>query len=104
MTAIFIVAIVALVVIVIILAVMYYHQMLLLNEMNKRLLLLHEESIEKERNTMDALNQKLQDEAAAVSEKFDGNGTPTTIPDDHSYNNGFDPFNELDSMEANIQE
>ena len=46
-------------IIVIILAVILYHQMLLINEVNKRLLLMTKESIEKERLTMEELQDMI---------------------------------------------
>ena len=61
MTAVLIVAIVALILIAIILAVVIYNQMLLLNQVNKRLLLMTKESIEKERMTMDELQERLDE-------------------------------------------
>ena len=45
--------------VVIILVVILYHQMLLVNEVNKRLLLLAKESIERERITMDELQDMI---------------------------------------------
>lgn len=47
------------VVIVIILTILVYNQMLLLNEVNKRLLLMAKESVDKERSTMEELQQAL---------------------------------------------
>lgn len=47
------------VIIVSILAIVIYQQMLLLNEVNKRLLLMTKESIEKERYTMEELQDHL---------------------------------------------
>lgn len=61
MTAVLIVAIVALILISIILAVVIYNQMLLLNQVNKRLLLMTKESIEKERYTMEEVQQRLDE-------------------------------------------
>ena len=61
MTAVLIVAIVALILIAIIMAVVIYNQMLLLNQVNKRLLLMTKESIEKERMTMDELQERLDE-------------------------------------------
>ena len=61
MTAVLIVAVCALILIAIILAVVIYNQMLLLNQVNKRLLLMTKESIEKERLTMDEVQQRLDE-------------------------------------------
>lgn len=61
MTAVLIVAVVALILISIILAVVIYNQMLLLNQVNKRLLLMTKESIEKERYTMEEVQQRLDE-------------------------------------------
>lgn len=61
MTAVLIVAISALILIAIIMAVVIYNQMLLLNQVNKRLLLMTKESIEKERMTMDELQERLDE-------------------------------------------
>lgn len=61
MTAVLITAIIALILIAIILAVVIYNQMLLLNQVNKRLLLMTKESIEKERLTMDEVQQRLDE-------------------------------------------
>ena len=61
MTAVLITAIIALILIAIILAVIIYNQMLLLNQVNKRLLLMTKESIEKERLTMDEVQQRLDE-------------------------------------------
>lgn len=61
MTAVLITAVIALILIAIILAVVIYNQMLLLNQVNKRLLLMTKESIEKERMTMDELQDRLDE-------------------------------------------
>lgn len=61
MTAVLIVAIIALILIAIVMAVVIYNQMLLLNQVNKRLLLMTKESIEKERLTMDELQTRLDE-------------------------------------------
>ena len=61
MIAVSIVAIIALILIAIIMAVVIYNQMLLLNQVNKRLLLMAKESIEKERMTMDELQERLDE-------------------------------------------
>lgn len=61
MTSVLIVAIIALILIAVILAVVIYNQMLLLNQVNKRLLLMTKESIEKERYTMEELQQRLDE-------------------------------------------
>lgn len=77
--------------IVIILAIVIYQQMLLLNEVNKRLLLMTKESIEKERCTMEELQNHLntQMEAANSSkqeyteekdEPFDPHGYEERLP------------------------
>lgn len=61
MNVIIIVAAIALISIAIILAIVIYNQMLLLNQVNKRLLLMAKESIEKERLTMEELQQRLDE-------------------------------------------
>ena len=61
MTAVLITAVIALILIAIILAIVIYNQMLLLNQVNKRLLLMSKESIEKERITMDELQERLDE-------------------------------------------
>lgn len=61
MTAVLITSVIALILIAIILAVVIYNQMLLLNQVNKRLLLMTKESIEKERMTMDELQERLDE-------------------------------------------
>lgn len=61
MTAVLITAVIALILIAIILAIVIYNQMLLLNQVNKRLLLMTKESIEKERMTMDELQERLDE-------------------------------------------
>lgn len=61
MTAVLITAVIALILIAIILAIVIYNQMLLLNQVNKRLLLMTKESIEKERMTMDELQDRLDE-------------------------------------------
>lgn len=61
MTAVLIVAIVALILITIIMAVVIYNQMLLLNQVNKRLLLLAKESIESERYSIEEIEEKLNE-------------------------------------------
>lgn len=47
------------IIIVIILTILVYNQMLLLNEVNKRLLLMTKESIDRERSTMEELQEAL---------------------------------------------
>lgn len=63
-------------IIVIILAVTIYHQMLLINEVNKRLLLMTKESIEKERLTMeelqDMIHANMDQGSATLVAKEDG--------------------------------
>lgn len=61
MIAVSIVAVIALILIAIIMAVVIYNQMLLLNQVNKRLLLMAKESIEKERLTMEELQERLDE-------------------------------------------
>ena len=61
MTAVLICAIVAIVLILVIMAVIIYNQMLLVNQVNKRLLVMAKESIEKERSTMQDLQQALEE-------------------------------------------
>lgn len=61
MIAILITAIVAIVLIAVILAIIIYNQMLLLNQINKRLLLMTKESIEKERYTMEEMQERLDE-------------------------------------------
>lgn len=78
MTAVLIVAIVALILIAIIMAVVIYNQMLLLNQVNKRLLLMTKESIEKERMTMDELQERLDEFEAEYPIK----PKKTTVVDD----------------------
>lgn len=90
---------VCLVVVVIILAIMFYHQMLLVNEVNKRLLMLHEDSIDSERNTMDALNQRLEDERLRLSEKFDENNNQNLTGEDADDDSAFNPHQALEDLE-----
>lgn len=78
MTAVLIVAIIALILIAVILAVVIYNQMLLLNQVNKRLLLMTKESIEKERLTMDELQVRLDE----FEREHPTNPGQTTILDD----------------------
>lgn len=59
----------AVVAICIVLTIIIYHQMLLYNEVNKRLLLLAQESIEKQRLTQEELNQALQELDRAIEEQ-----------------------------------
>lgn len=61
MTAVLIVAVVALIAISIVLSIIIYNQMLLLNQVNKRLLLMTKESIEKERLTMEELQARIDE-------------------------------------------
>ena len=61
MTAVLITAVIALILIAIIRAIVIYKQMLLLNQVNKRLLLMTKESREKERMTMDELQERLDE-------------------------------------------
>lgn len=61
MIAVSIVAVIALILIAIVMAVVIYNQMLLLNQVNKRLLLMAKESIEKERLTMEELQERLDE-------------------------------------------
>ena len=78
MTAILITAIVAIVLIAVILAIIIYNQMLLLNQINKRLLLMTKESIEKERYTMDEMQERLDE----FEREFpNANPTPAQIND-----------------------
>ena len=78
MTAVLITAIIALILIAIILAVVIYNQMLLLNQVNKRLLLMTKESIEKERLTMDEVQQRLDE----FESEFPIQPKKTTVVDD----------------------
>lgn len=78
MTAVLITAVIALILIAIILAVVIYNQMLLLNQVNKRLLLMTKESIEKERMTMDELQERLDE----FESEYPIQQKKTTIVDD----------------------
>ena len=77
MTAVLIVAIVALILITIVMAVVIYNQMLLLNQVNKRLLLMTKESIEKERLTMEELQNRLDE----FESEFPSQPKQTTVVD-----------------------
>ena len=70
------------VLIVVILAIIIYQQMLLLNEVNKRLLLMTKEAIEKERITMEELQQ-------ALKYQMESGNTPT--PTQEPNEEPFDP-------------
>lgn len=78
-------------IIVIILAVTIYHQMLLINEVNKRLLLMTKESIEKERLTMEELQDMIhanmdQGSATLVAKEGEELGALGDAPfDPHEY-------------------
>ena len=78
MTAVLITAVIALILIAIILAIVIYNQMLLLNQVNKRLLLMAKESIEKERMTMDELQERLDE----FESEYPIQPKKTTIVDD----------------------
>lgn len=88
MTAVLIVAVVALIAISIVLSIIIYNQMLLLNQVNKRLLLMTKESIEKERLTMDELQARIDEFESDIQ-------TPkTTIVDNLGEDDEpFDPHN-----------
>ena len=90
MTAVLITAIIALILIAVILAVVIYNQMLLLNQVNKRLLLMTKESIEKERMTMDELQERLDEFEA----EHPGQPRQTTVVDHLGEDDEpFDPHN-----------
>jgi len=78
-------------IIVIVLAVTIYHQMLLINEVNKRLLLMTKESIEKERLTMEELQDMIhanmdQGSATFVAKEGEELGALGDAPfDPHEY-------------------
>lgn len=81
----------AIIIIVIVISILVYNQMLLLNEVNKRLLLLTQESIEKERQTQEDLTEALRalDEATAGYKQPVVNEQPEEqedIFDPHTYN------------------
>lgn len=65
------------VVIVVILAILVYNQMLLLNEVNKRLLLMAKESVDKERSTM----EELQEALLALEQQSNETPVQTETPD-----------------------
>jgi predicted Holliday junction resolvase-like endonuclease len=79
------------IIVVVILAIIIYQQMLLLNEVNKRLLLMTKESIEKERYTMEELQNHLTTQMEATNspkqeyteereELFDPHGYEERLP------------------------
>lgn len=82
--------------IVIALLVTIYHQMLMLNEINKRLMVITEDSIDNERNTMDAFNQRLQEDEASISDKFDSGATTTS---NIETSDTFNPHEALDDLD-----
>ena len=92
MTAVLIVAIIALILITVILAVVIYNQMLLLNQVNKRLLVMAKESIEKERMTMEDLQTRLEEFEAEYpiqpkkTTVVDDLGEEDDMFDPHTYN------------------
>jgi hypothetical protein len=65
------------VVIVVILAILVYNQMLLLNEVNKRLLLMAKESVDRERSTM----EELQEALLALEQQSNETPVQTETPD-----------------------
>ena len=85
-----IVAVIALILIAIIMAVVIYNQMLLLNQVNKRLLLMAKESIEKERLTMEELQERLDE----FESEFPIQPKKTTVVDNLGEDDEvFDPHN-----------
>lgn len=74
-----------------------YHQMLMVNEVNKRLIIIAEEAIEKERITMDELNRQLQDNAMTMQEKFSSSDNNENSPE--LFDAGFNPHEALDELE-----
>ena len=87
MIAILITAIVAIVLIAVILAIIIYNQMLLLNQINKRLLLMTKESIEKERYTMEEMQERLDE-----FEKEFPNANPTPSQINEALGEDEEPF------------
>ena len=88
MTSVLITAIIALILITVVLAVIIYNQMLLLNQVNKRLLVMTKESIEKERITMDELQERLDE----FEPEYPGQQKKTAITDNLGENDEpFDP-------------
>ena len=88
MTSVLITAIIALILITVVLAVIIYNQMLLLNQVNKRLLVMTKESIEKERITMDELQERLDE----FEPEYPGQQKKTSITDNLDENDEpFDP-------------
>jgi hypothetical protein len=73
LTAVIILAI-AIIAVTVVLAILFYHQMLLVNEVNKRLLLITQESIERERVTKEEQTDALIQLAIAT----ENNDTPTS--------------------------
>ena len=71
------------VVIVVILTILVYNQMLLLNEVNKRLLLMAKESVDKERSTMEALQEALVELEHQSNEPQVNIDTPDSINSYH---------------------
>lgn len=91
MTAIIISAIVALILITVILSIIIYNQMLLFNQINKRLLLMTKESIEKERYTIEEIDERLNEfEADQASIPKSTNNINEALGEDDE---PFDPHN-----------
>lgn len=91
MTAIIISAIVALILITVILSIIIYNQMLLFNQINKRLLLMTKESIEKERYTIEEIDERLNEfEADQASTPKPANNINEALGEDDE---PFDPHN-----------
>jgi hypothetical protein len=98
MIAVIIVLAVALLLCVLALLVFLYQQILMTNEINKRLLLLAEDSISGERNTMDALNQALESQASELKERYDDNGNLSKSAEEEP-EDSFNPHEALDDLE-----
>ena len=81
------VLIAAFILVVIIISILIYNQMLLLNEVNKRLLLLTQESIEKERQTQEDLTEALR----ALDEATNNQPQPTVTEEPQEQEDIFDP-------------
>ena len=77
---------VVVVLICVILAVLIYHQMLLINEINKRLLLLSQESMDKERTTYESLQDALQEIDRLTNEQSEKDSNESDEPfNPHTY-------------------
>ena len=81
--------------ILVLLGILFYNQMLVTNEVNKRLLLLTQESIEKERSTQGALNDALVELERQANEG--ANPQPQAkAEDDESDVEPFDPHSYME--------